>query len=365
MNRAANNRAPSRWRRAAVAVGLLCAVPAAVAQPPATAVQATPDCTSVTVSVTLDLLLPATVHGTLCRPATGATNPTVQLLMPGASYNSSYWDGEGIVAASFVAVATAAGSITLAIDRIGTGASSPALSATVTATTEANIFHQIITALHQGTVDGQHHDQVGLIGHSLGSMESLLEASTYRDVTELALTGYAHLISVPVLVSVFLTGLRPADLWGFPRQDPGWLTTVPGTREALFDAPDDVDPAVVAADEAHRDIVSAATVPDGFAAVLTSLASQSLTGIPILEVDGGQDRIFCGPLTPGCPTAAALYTREAPSFPTNSLGTVVLPDAGHDVSLARDGDQAATAIQSWLAGASAGHAVHGPRPGSA
>jgi hypothetical protein len=193
-------------------------------------------------------------------------------------------------------------------------------------------------------------------------MESLIEASTYHDVAELVLTGYAHLPSVPVAVSTVLTGLRPAYLEGFPDRDPAWLATIPGTRASLFDAANDVDPAVVAADEAHRDVVSAATLPDAIAGSLDPLVSAALH-MPVLEVDGGQDGFFCGPLTAGCPTAAALYTREAPAFPHTSLATVVLPDAGHDVSLARDGHQAAAAIQSWLATAAAGHATRGPLPG--
>jgi len=352
-----------RWR-GAIAVAALCALCLSTTTMAATANSSTTAavCRDVTVPVML-ALLPGNIHGTLCRPATGTVNPAVQLLLPGATYNSSYWDGEGITAASYVAVATAAGSITLAIDRIGTGGSSRALSATVTAVTEAAVIHQVITALHKGSVDGQPHGQVALIGHSLGSMESLIEASTYHDVAELVLTGYAHLPSVPAAVSIVLTGLRPADVEGFPAQDPGWLTTIPGTREALFDSPDDIDPAVVTADEAHRDVVSATTLPDAIAASLDPLVSAALR-IPVLEVDGGQDQIFCRSPTAGCPTAAALYTREAPSFPNTSLATVVLPDAGHDVSLARDGDHAAMAIQSWLGMASTGHAPSGPLPGS-
>jgi pimeloyl-ACP methyl ester carboxylesterase len=362
MNRLSTRR-HGTWRwRGALAMAVLCAL--CLGTVPATAASNSdaPVCRGVSIPVTLALLVPGTVHGTLCRPAGTLARPgEIQLLVAGATYQSSYWDGEGVAAASYVAVATAAGATTLAIDRIGTGASSPALSALVTATTEASIIHEVITALRQGSVDGQRHDQVALIGHSLGSMEGLVEASTYRDVAELVLTGYTHLISVTTVVSIFLSGLRPADQEGFPDRDPGWLATIPGTRESLFDATADVDPAVVAADEAHRDVVSAATLPDAIAGSLDPLVSAALT-MPVLEVDGGQDRIFCGPLTAGCPTAAALYTREGPSFPHTSLATVVLPSAGHDVSLARDGDLAATAIQSWLAAASAGHAASGPQP---
>jgi hypothetical protein len=364
MNRATNNpRASQWWRRTAVVLGLLCAVPAAVAQPLATAAPATPACASVTVPVTLDLLVPATVHGTLCRPAGVPAGPgPVALLVSGATYNSLYWDGEGVPSASYVLAATALGMTTLAIDPIGTGQSTrPLLSALVTATGQANVVHQVVTALHHGTVDGQRHAQVALVGHSLGSMESLIEAATYHDIIALVLTGFTHLVSVVSLVAIFAGSLRPADLVGFPGLDPGWLTTAPGTRGTDFHAAGDVDPAVVAADEANRDVVAATTVPDGIGAALDPLVTGSLTGLPVLEVDGGADTIFCGPLTPGCPTSADLYHHEQAAYP-GTLATFVVPDAGHDVALARDGNQAAMAIQRWLGAAESGHAETGPLP---
>jgi hypothetical protein len=334
----------------------------AVAQPPATAQQLAPVCTSVTVPVTLDVVVPATVHGTLCRPAGAPGAGPVQLLLSGATYSSLYWSGEGLTAYSYVAAAVAAGNTTLAIDPIGAGQSTRPLSALVTATSQADAVHQVITALRHGGVDGQLHDHVELVGHSLGSMESLVEASTFGDVSALVLTGYAHMISLPSLVQAFTAALRPADLAGFPTLDPGWLTTAPGSRAALFDNPADVDPAVVAADEAHRDTVSATAVPDGFATVLTPLASEALTGIPVLEVDGGADSIFCGPLTPGCASATALYARELGAFPNTTLATVVVPDAGHSLALARDGGMAAQAIQRWLSTSLDGHPASGPLP---
>ena len=76
-----------------------------------------------------------TMAGSLCAPA-GAT--TLQVLIPGGTYDRSYWNvGFDPNTHSFTKAQNDAGFATLAIDRLGTGKSSKPLSALLTASTQA------------------------------------------------------------------------------------------------------------------------------------------------------------------------------------------------------------------------------------
>ena len=94
---------------------------------------------SVPVSV---LGTPQTMSGRLCTPA-GAN--TVQVLVPGGTYNSTYWDiSYTPEIRSFRLAMNNAGYATLTVDRLGTGHSSKPPSALLTASTQAEAVHQVI-----------------------------------------------------------------------------------------------------------------------------------------------------------------------------------------------------------------------------
>lgn len=352
-DRASRARSLAAVAALAAALALMAAPAGSAAAAPAT----TPVCRPVAVPVTAGLVGGASIHGTLCTPPD--PDGDLQILVSGATYNSWYWSGEGDPAYSYVAAANQAGTTTFAIDPLGTGASTKPLSALLTGAVQASAIHQVIHAARAGRLDGLAYQRVLLVGHSLGSLDSILTASTYAgDVDGVVLTGFTHYLSVAGLTDAFVGSLRPADLEGFgPSVDPLYLTTVPGTREALFDAADDVDPAVVRGDELHRDVVATAEIPDTLLLGLAPASSRAIS-VPVLEVDGTQDLIFCGPLTPGCSTAADLDAHEAGDF--TRLATYVLPGAGHDVTLAANAAIADQVIQQWTASLRAGRVLTGP-----
>src|SRR3954449_3040951 len=105
-------------------------------------------CRDVYFPVTL-VALPQTMHGTLCVPPGGAN--TVQVLIPGGTYRSSYWDiGYQPEIRSFRLAMNNAGYATLALDRLGTGGSTTPRSAVLTTVTEAAVVHQVIQAIRSG-----------------------------------------------------------------------------------------------------------------------------------------------------------------------------------------------------------------------
>jgi hypothetical protein len=82
------------------------------------------------------------MYGTLCVPAGGGTS-TVMVLVPGATYDSTYWNFPYQPQIyNFRLAMNQAGIATYVLDRLGTGESSHPLGALVTPTLQAEGIHQ-------------------------------------------------------------------------------------------------------------------------------------------------------------------------------------------------------------------------------
>jgi pimeloyl-ACP methyl ester carboxylesterase len=301
-------------------------------------------CTETDLPVTLDLL-PQKVHGKLCLPASGIPK-TVQLLVHGGTYNRLYWDLPNVPTRySYQQDMADHGLATFAIDALGSGASSQPLSALITGTGLASTVHQVIGALRAGRVGGTRFARVVLIGHSMGSGIVAVEAATYHDVDGVVLTGFSHSMDLLALTAVFVDGVRPAALdpvLSERNSDPGYVTTMPGTRR-LFHDPGLVDDDVLAADEATKDQVAATVVPDLLTLAFTSPLTRSVN-VPVLIANGARDTLFCAFR---CASPEDLRTAEAPFF-TSELAVFLLPQSGHSLGLAHDAPDYRTAVRDWL-----------------
>ncbi|WP_255750794.1 alpha/beta hydrolase [Amycolatopsis sp. FU40] len=282
------------------------------------------------------------MHGTLCTPAT-RTPRGLQVLIPGGSYNRHYWDGVKLPAYSYTARANAAGYATLALDRLGTGDSTKPLSALVTDTVQTDAIHQVIARARAGTLDSRRYSRVVLAGHSLGSLQSALAAARHPgDADAVVLSGYSHHVSPTETVR--LLGTTHPKTLEMSSLDPGYFTTIPHQRAAMFDAPDDVAPEVVAADEAGRDQFSAAEVPVALLGGLAPATTRAIA-VPVLVANGGKDTWAC----PGtlCASADSLRASEQDAY-SHPVDAYVLLRAGHSLAIAADGSQFADAVASWL-----------------
>jgi len=271
----------------------------------------------------------------------GSREPaTVQLLVHGASYNHLYWNfpyGNGYY--SYVDAATAAGYATFDIDRIGDGNSSHPPSSELDLTAGAVALHDAVTALRAGAVDGHPFQHVIMVGHSIGSVEAWIEAARYHDVDAVIITGALHALSpnVPALAESDLYPAVDDPKFAGSGLDPGYLTTRPGTREALFYDPATTNPAVLALDEADKDTTTAAELTDAVSLVAEPPAEQpSLQiNVPVLVVVGAQDNLFCAGVTVyNCASAASVQSFESQYYsPQAHLKVAVIPDTGHDLAL--------------------------------
>lgn len=314
---------------------------------PAQAQPASASCQDVTIPVWLDVLLPQLVHGKLCEPPQGAR--TIQVLVPGATYNNAYWDAAlAPETRSFRLAMNKAGYATLTLDRLGTGASSKPPSALLTAFSEADVVHQVIQAIRHGDL-GSRFEKVILGGHSLGSAITVLEAGTYHDVDGVLITGLAHRINPPgaliVLGSFIPVALDPV----LSRRglDPTYLTTQPGTRYAAFHAPGPDVPEMTAYDEASKDVVAPGELLDA-ATLATVLPYTWRITVPVLVVLGGGDAGLCGPLATDCTSSEGLRRSEAPYYSAAArLRAYVLPGYGHSINYAPNAPDYHRAVTQW------------------
>ena len=293
----------------------------------------------------------------LCLPR-GARPDTVQLLVHGCLYNGRYWDFPdptgGSDRYSFTAHAQQAGYATLALDMLGAGRSSHPPSTRLTVDAGVWVIHQVVQALRAGTLAGPggavRFAHVIEVSWSFGTFFAWLETSRYHDVDAAIFTAATHHLAVALPLLRDALRLYPADLdpqFAGQGLDPGYLTTQPGTRQRIFFDPGTTDPAVVADDEAHKDLMTDTEVT-GFP---PALAAPLDIRVPVLLVLGGSDPLFCGPTATDCSSATALVAQERPylGLDVPSVTGYVLPGSGHAVDLMSNADLAFTAEQAWAA----------------
>jgi alpha-beta hydrolase superfamily lysophospholipase len=279
-----------------------------------------------------------TLWGQLCYR--GDREPgTVQLLVHGATYNHLYWNfpyGNGYY--SYAGAATAAGYATFDIDRIGAGNSSHPPSAGLDLAAGAVALHDAVTALRSGAVDGHAFRHVIAVGHSIGSVEIWLEAARYHDVDAVIVTGALHALSPDI--GALQSDLYPAaddPAFAGSGLDPGYLTTLPGTRGSLFYDLATANPAVVAIDEASKGVTTPAELA-GAASILSEPPAQQPSyqiTVPVLSVVGEDDNLFCTGVTAyNCASQQSVRGFESQYYsPAAHLRLVVIPGTGHDLAL--------------------------------
>ncbi|SDN04167.1 alpha/beta hydrolase [Allokutzneria albata] len=289
-----------------------------------------------------------TMYGRLCVPAGGSR--TLQVLVPGGTYNSAYYDPPGMSEdRSFRKAANKAGYATLAVDRVGSGRSSKPLSALLSASAQANAVHHAIQAMRKGTL-GPKFDKIVLVGHSLGSATTIIEAATFRDVDGVVITGFTHRVAALTVVPT-VAALGPAlldeKMGKVVGLDPAYLTTGKGMRYDAFHRPGPLDQQVLDMDEATKDLIAAGEIVDAVLIGLVLPYSKRIN-VPVLVAMGEKDGVFCGLLASDCSSAAGLREGEAGYYsPEAKLRTFVLPGYGHSINYAPNAPLLHDAVTGW------------------
>lgn len=336
MSRSPGHRRPWTTLRWAVVIALSTLSLTGVSGLGTASASAATTCRNVSVTVQIaDQTGP--VSGTLCTPP-GAD--TVQLLVPGWTYDRNYFDWPYKPDTySYARAANSAGYATLAIDRPGTGASLHPLSLFDTFNANVSAVHDVVQALRSGAL-GTRFTKVIEVGHSLGSITVAQEAGQYQDVNALITTGFTHQVNYLNVAAEVIAHDYPA--MSDPRftgttTNPLDMTSVPGTRQSFYHD-SDTDPGVIAEDEqlkAMDNLVDFAT-----AAAFNVVNVDRTLNVPVFVVTAANDPFFCGAATADCSTAQALIQHELPWYgPNATIEAYVPPNTGHDVQLERSAPQ--------------------------
>jgi len=286
--------------------------------------------------VSLDGTSPPSYHvaGELCRPP-GDRGEVLQVLIHGSTCNRTYWNFPYRSRHySYVYHANRAGFATLAIDRLGSGASDHPPAELVTVHATANSIHEIVTALRAGSIrdsDGHrvHFRKIILVGHSFGSNISWTEAGLYGDVDGVILTAISH-DKTPPAAPLTVTDSWTAEMdpkfasAGFP---PGYLTNMPDKRAELFYYLPGAEAQVIEVDEANKDVLPMGVLIDQF----TTYDLTRNIHVPVLNVVGNYDTLACE--LPSCLEAGTLATEASYYSPDAHYTLLVVPNTGHSTNL--------------------------------
>jgi len=338
---------------AAAAAVVAAASPAVAAVPrPATPAAEPGACQALHIPVALSAGAPSsqTVWALYCTPLYHSRGrPPIDITVPGATYNHDYFAAPVKPwLYNFTDQALLTGQAVLAYDRLGTGQSSHPVSTDLTITSDAYVLHQVIAWAR----DAAGYTTVNVIGHSVGSAVAAQDAVTWPgDPTRLVLTGFLNNMS-PATPAALANDIYPADddpAFAGDGLDPGYLTTVPGVRQSLFYAAG-ADPAVIAWDEAHKDLASASEFAQ-FVPIISAPPATSITSritVPVLVMVGELDALTCGGAV-DCTDPAAVRAYEAPYFSASPALTVtVIPGTGHDLALNPTAVLSFGIIRAWL-----------------
>lgn len=288
-------------------------------------------CANVEVPVTVGTQT-GPISGTLCVPD-GAR--TVQLLVPGYTYDRTYWQlPYRPETYSYVRAANKAGYATLAIDPMGSGASIKPVSVFSTFQASVKTVHKVVQALRSGKLGHRFNKVVG-VGHSLGSLTISSEAGQFKDLDGLVTTGFAHTIEIAGGPAKVLGRNYPAvydPKFAGSGLDPLYVTSIPGTRKNFYNTAN-ADPEVIALDEQHKTTKTLVDLATGAMTYNLNNVDSDLN-IPVFVATGQRDELFCGFGSSDCASDADLAAYERGWYgPRATVEAYAPPNTGHDITL--------------------------------
>jgi alpha-beta hydrolase superfamily lysophospholipase len=269
---------------------------------------------------------------------------TIQVLVPGYTYGRHYWDfPHRPDKYSYVRAAVEAGYATVALDRIGTGASSHPPAAILTLDAHVAALAAVVTALREGRVADTAPNRIVTVGHSLGSAIVAAHAVSGTLDTDVGpvdgsiLTGFSH-FPLPGTPFFFALATWPArEARNGERLPAGYRTTIPGTRRTLY-APGGVERDVLFADERLKETTVNVREVLGRSFPLVYRTRQ-LAG-PLLVITGSRDTVVCG--------RPAWMRLERLFFgPRADVSIVSLTGFGHCLNTSPRATQAFSSMTGW------------------
>lgn len=261
----------------------------------------------------------------------------LQVAVHGGTHYHLYWDIPAFngISYSYARHMAQRGYTVLAIDQLGTGASSQPDGDFVTLDETASALHQVLVSLRTRDNPIAHaFSRIVLVGHSNGSLTSIYATGTYHDADALVTTAWEH----PPHPLPF----NPEDILALvtePYIPPKTFTKA--FRTATFYHVPSTDPAVLDFEYNHLAAIQArAQFFDLFRVGLDTSQSRS-TGVtvPVLVQLGDFDALQ--------PSA---YLAAEPTYYPNASSVMLqyLTEMGHNVNGHRNHLQSWTGIDRWI-----------------
>ena len=261
----------------------------------------------------------------------------LQVAVHGGTHYHLYWDIPSFngISYSYARYMARRGYTVLAIDQLGTGASSQPDGDFVTLDQTANALHQVLASLRtENNPIGHKFRRIALVGHSNGSLTSVYATGTYHDADALVTTAWMHpphpLPFNPAdILALLTTPYLPAK--AFSRE----------FRAQTFYHVPSTDPALLDFEYEHLAAIQArAQFLDLFQYGLnTNLTRSTQVTVPVLVQNGDFDALQ--------PSA---YMASEPSYYPNAPSVTLhyLTEMGHNINGHRNHLQSWTGIDQWL-----------------
>ncbi|MGO1054765.1 alpha/beta fold hydrolase [Crossiella sp. CA198] len=283
------------------------------------------------------------VAGELRTPV-GATD-TIHLAVPGGYYGRGYWlvraDGP-----SYADTMVGAGHAVLTVDRLGAGDSSRPPSAELRGSAHIDSMHHLVQALRAGEVDGVPYRRVIFVAHSFSIALALALALRFPgDLDGVILTGGSSQPNQKAYSGI-AAHFHPAardSRFADRGLDPGYLTSIVGTRAGMFLYPGTVDDRLVELDE---ELTEPDVIPDY--EVFPGTEEYPNLRVPVLVVLGDRDVLFTGEGATDCSSSASLLAAERVFYGDGvDLTAFAVPETGHSLNLHRTAFQWYEAARDW------------------
>lgn len=285
-----------------------------------------------------------TMRGTLCRPPKGKRARAAALLVHGDTYSRVYWDFPDEPSRySAARILAADGYMTLAIDRLGSGASDLPPNDQFTPDVGADAIHQVVSQLRRLAAKETSTGRVFAAGHSGGSTVVLRESVEFGDVDGLILTGFMHGFgpASKVVEATFHLASEDPAFANNPAIPPGYITTRPASRGVWY-YPFAAEEHVFATDEKTKSYLPG-NDSSGFVQEILTGALAPQVKVPVMVMVGAWDLVVCTP--PSCPEAS----KEAAHYSASpDVRVIVRPRTGHDLNLHTNAPQTIDLMRRWL-----------------
>jgi pimeloyl-ACP methyl ester carboxylesterase len=261
-------------------------------------------------------------------------NRPLQVLVHGGTYNHKYWDAPTINGQSYSYARFMAeeGYAVLAIDQLSAGESSKPSGDFVTLNETTLSIHQVLAQLRSGNNPLDYaFQQIVLVGHSFGSINSIFVQGTYHDADALVVTALGHVPHQLPIPPDLITELAKFPYFPLPAE----------ARSALFYNAAAADADVIAYDNLNlADLLTRGQLFTTFAAVFNPAADRvgAVTG-PVLVQLGEYDALW-----------PCLYAGGEAAYWTNASSVTVesLPSVGHAFNTHLDNKTGWRSINRWI-----------------